>query len=197
MTPPAPSLYPKPGVVALEALVLERPPTLGRSRLLCIDGPAGSGKTTLAAELGQVMAGPLRSVDTLHMDDFYEGWSGLDRAGELEPRIITQALHPLSEGRPGRWQRYDWKAGRRDEWVDLLVPDLLIMEGCGAGAVAYAEHITALVWVEAARDTRISRGLARDGEATLPLWLAWMDSEARHFAANRTRERADVAWVTG
>ena len=39
-------------------LALRRPPTLGDGRLVCIDGPAGSGKTTLAAEVAALVAEP-------------------------------------------------------------------------------------------------------------------------------------------
>jgi hypothetical protein len=48
------------------------------------------------------------------------------------------------------------------------------------------------VWVEAPDDVRLQRGLARDGEAMRPQWLAWMRAEADHFAAEATRDRADV-----
>ena len=42
----------------------------GESVVITIDGPAGSGKTTLAKELSSV----LDSCYTIHMDDLYEGW---------------------------------------------------------------------------------------------------------------------------
>jgi uridine kinase len=197
MTQQPASVYPGADLAALADLVRERPHTLGTSRLVCIDGPAGAGKTTLAAELQQLMTRQALSVASLHMDDFYEGWSGIDRASQLEPRLLDQVLRPLATGRPGRWQRYDWAAGQFAEWLELPVPDVLIIEGCGSGALAYAAYITVLVWVEAEPSTRIARGVERDSEAVLPQWLRWMDSEARHFAANGTRGRADVLLSTG
>lgn len=184
-------------VAALAALVSQRQPTLGRSRLVCVDGPAGSGKTTLAAALEQEMAQQHLSVTTLHMDDLYDGWSGLDRSPELESRLLDQALRPLAEGRPGRWQRYDWAAGEFTEWLDVPVLEVLILEGCGSGALAYSAYISVLVWVEAGRATRVARGVDRDGDAALPHWRGWMESEARHFAANQTRGRSDVVLETG
>jgi uridine kinase len=177
------------------ALTQARPPTVGRTRLVCVDGPAGSGKTTLAGALERRFGRDRLSVATLHMDDFYEGWSGL--RPEIETRIVAQVLKPLADEHPARWQRYDWIAEAFAEWRDLPPTDVLILEGCGSGALAYDPYRTVLVWVEADRDTRMQRGMDRDGPAMAAHWEAWMESEERHFAANRTRERADVVLRTG
>ncbi len=51
---------------------LSRPPTLGAGRLVCVDGPAGSGKTSLADAVARRTA-----AQVVHMDDLYGGWDGL------------------------------------------------------------------------------------------------------------------------
>jgi dephospho-CoA kinase len=68
------------------------------------------------------------------------------------------------------------------------------VEGVGSGGRAdgYAAAVTCLVWVEAASDVRTERGLRRDGEDQTEHWLAWQRQEARMFARERIRERADV-----
>ena len=43
--------------------------------LLAIDGPAGAGKTTLAAKL-EAEYSAHSTVRTIHMDDLYDGWEG-------------------------------------------------------------------------------------------------------------------------
>jgi uridine kinase len=174
--------------------LLVMPPSVGTTRLVAFDGPAGSGKTTFAAAMHEELTSRGLGVVTMHMDDLYEGWTGL-RPG-LEERVLTQLLHPLSEGRRARWQQYDWEAGRFDRWQDLDPPAVLILEGCGSGARAYAPYTDMLVWVEADRDVRIGRGVERDGEQVLPHWLAWMDLENAYFAANDTRARADILLST-
>ena len=171
-------------------LTLSSGPSSGLTRVLAVDGPAGSGKTTLAAQLAEAFDARRLGVVVLHMDDFYEGWEGL--RPDLEPRIVAQVFEPLADGRPGHWQRYDWHAARFDEWIDLPVVDVLVLEGCGSGAQAYDSYRSVLVWVEADRETRVARGVERDGEQVLPQWLAWMDREEAHFRLNATRSRADV-----
>jgi chloramphenicol 3-O-phosphotransferase len=182
---------PAADVDAIVALALSRAATCGRTRVVCVDGPAGSGKTTVAAIAQDAFAAAGSEAAVLHMDDFYEGWEGL--RADLEPRIVGQVFEPLADERAGRWQRYDWHAGAFDGWVDLAVTDVLVLEGCGSGALAYDAYRTALVWVEATSETRLARGMERDGEQMRGHWLAWMEREERHFQLNRTRERADIA----
>ena len=73
---------------------------------------------------------------------------------------------------------------------------LLVVEGVGSGSRAWAPWITALVWVEAAPEIRLARGLARDGEEVREHWLAWTEDEQRLFAREETRERADLVVAT-
>jgi uridine kinase len=166
----------------------QRPATLGGTRLLCVDGPAGSGKTTLAEALARA-AGP-GSALVLHMDDLYEGWSGL--GPELVARVDAGIVAPLRHGQAGAYRRYDWHRQGFAERHAVPPVDLLVLEGVGSGGAAYHDAVTLLVWVEAPRELRIQRGVARDGETVLPFWTAWMEDEDRHFATERTRERADV-----
>lgn len=171
-----------------------RPPRLGTGRLICIDGPAGSGKTTLGETVVDTLVARGSSVSELHMDDFYEGWTGLQ--ADLEPRLLSQVFHPLAQGEAGRWQRFDWHRDMFAEWHDLPPTEYLVVEGCGSGALAYAPYRSLLVFVEADRETRLRRGIERDGPAVEPYWLAWMQREQAHFELNRTRDNADMVVST-
>ena len=164
-------------------LARSREPTLGRGRLVCVDGPAGSGKTTLAAEIGSLTGAPV-----LHMDDMFEGWDGL-------PRITDQLetlLRPLAGGRSGSYRRLDWPG---NAWAEtILVPPapLLVLEGVGSGSASVAELITVLAWVEVPYDLRMARGLERGGIGVADNWRQWAVDEQDLFARERTRERADI-----
>ena len=177
------------------AALTDSPSGLGNARLVAIDGPAGSGKTSLAQRLEGHLTELGRVVTTVHMDDLYDGWTGLNAA--LEDRVVHQLLRPLASGQPARWQQYDWYARRFDRWYDLPPPEVLILEGCGSGANRYASYISTLVWLEAEPETRLARGVERDGEQVREDWVRWMALEAGYFAVNATAQRADLTCHTG
>ena len=163
---------------------MSRTPTLGSGRLICLDGPAGSGKTTWAAGIAQLAP----EATVVHMDDLYPGWSGLP---EVDAQL-DDLLRPLAEDRPGSYRRYDWVAGEFAERVVVDPTPLLVVEGVGCGAARFSDLVTLLVWVEAPEHLRMERGIARDGDAFAPHWEQWAVDEAAVFAREKTRERADV-----
>lgn len=177
-------------VDGLAGRVSRADPLLGPVRLVCVDGPAGSGKTTLADALARALRGAgSGAVAVIHLDDLYEGWSGL---GGVWDRVEAQLLGPLGRGEPARWQRYDWVEGRFAEWHDLPVPDVLVLEGCGSAPRDVDGRAVLRLFVEAPPRLRLRRGLDRDGEAMRAEWVRWQVLEAAHFATEQTRERADV-----
>lgn len=171
-------------VGALAARVEHASPALGPVRLVCVDGPAGSGKTTLAGALAERLGAAV-----VHLDDLYEGWEGLDH---VEERLEQQLLSPLAAGLPGCYQRYDWTEGRFADWVDVPLPRVLVLEGCGSAQRAVASRAVLTVFVEAPAAVRLRRGLERDGEHMRDEWLRWMAVEEEHFDREATRARADV-----
>jgi len=167
--------------------VLAAPPTLGPGRLVCIDGPAGSGKTTLSAAVLDVVD-VVGQAQVVHCDDLLRGWRGLPGlAGTVEA-----LLRPLASGRVGRWRRWDWIEDGWAETHDVAPGGLLVLEGVGSWSPAITDLVGELVWVEAASDLRLDRGIARDGEGMRAHWEQWRRDEDALFARLGTRSRADV-----
>jgi uridine kinase len=171
---------------------LRLPATLAGGRLVCIDGPAGSGKTTFAESVRRAVPAHL-TCRVLHMDDVYPGWSGLE-AGVAAMADGVVAAH--ARGCDGGYRRYDWDAEALAEHVHVPPVDLLVVEGVGSAARAYADHITTVVWLEAEPATRLARGLARDGEAVRGHLVEWRRQEQAWFAREGTRQRADLVLRT-
>lgn len=197
--PPGPD-GPAGPVVDLAELVtrvLDGPSRLGGVRLVGVDGPSGSGKTTLAGRLRAAFhRDPRRPrASVVHLDNLYEGWSGVaaDRGhGTVSQRLREDLLDPLAAGRPGRWRRYDWHAAAFAEWHEVAEPDVLLLEGCGSVDPAYSAHLVLSIWVEAARELRTSRGLARGGVGTQANMSRWQAGEDALFGSRNTRALADL-----
>jgi uridine kinase len=183
---PGRPLSARPAPVAdLAARVLAAPARLGAVRLVCVDGPAGSGKTTVAGRLADALGDAAALV---HFDELYAGWTITGAQGRLQAGV----LGPLSDGRAGSHHRFDWGTRRFAESVAVPVRAVLVVEGCGSSPRALDPWTSLRIWVEAPVDLRLARGLARDGWELEPEWRRWLDTEAAEFAREDTRERADV-----
>ena len=177
-------------VDAVVALARVAAPRCGDTVVVAVDGRSGSGKTTLAlgvrAALAERTAG---EVGLVHMDEIYPGWDGLAAAPGL---LAEQVLGPLSRGEPAAHRLWSWV---RDAWVGTRVVapcPLLVVEGCGSSVGAARPYVAVSVFVEADRDLRRRRGLARDGAAYEPHWDRWATQEDELFEGDRTRRCADL-----
>jgi uridine kinase len=170
----------------LAARLCGETPRLGGVRLVCVDGPGGSGKTTFAGRLVDAL-GPAAGL--VHMDDLYAGWTLTGATARLSAGV----LRPLAAGADGAFHPFDWAAGRfAAAPTPVPVPDVLVVEGCGSSPAALDAWTTLRIWVAAPPDRRRARGRARDGAEHVADWRRWQQREAVWFAADRTRERAQL-----
>jgi cytidylate kinase len=174
-------------VPEIAARLLAELPRCGSTRLVCIDGPAGSGKTTLAGALGVWLDG----APVVHMDDLYEGWAQ-PLGDPLAARVEAWLLIALAAGLPGMHPRFDWALGRYAEWVTVPAAPVVILEGCASASARIRPRASLVVWVEAPIDVRLARGVQRDGPALEGQWRDWQVREEVHFADDGTRSAASV-----
>ena len=173
-----------PEIAEVVRLARSRAPAAGRTRVVAVDGRSGAGKTSLAAALAAALGAPVVAIEYL-----YGGWDGLDHGIDL---LVSAVLEPLATGRTARVPRYDWIAAGWDAPWTLEPPEVLIVEGVGAGALRAAAYESVLVWMEEPAPVRKKRALDRDGETFAPYWDAWAAQEDAMLARERTPERADL-----
>lgn len=157
----------------LAARVRATPPSCGPVRIIAVDGGAGAGKSTLAAQLAAAVPGSA----VLHLDDLLEDWGG---QFTYQARLHEQILLPLSHGRAARYRQYDWVNRRFAPAVELPVPETLIVEGVSA-IWGVGTWLGLGVFLSLDRAARLARWIERDGPVQ-PEWLAWLDAEDRFFA---------------
>jgi len=165
--------------------------------IILIDGRAASGKSSLAAQLKNVLFKELEQAPRLiHMDDLYPGWEGLQLGSFY---LNQQILQPLAAGKPAHWQLWDWQEGERgrtDEpgngWREFSGGTPLIVEGCGAISRVSSELADFRVWIEAPTKIRHARWLERDGEKFNDFWHIWAAQEDEFYQQEKSQQLADL-----
>lgn len=153
---------------------------------LAIDGVAGSGKTTLASKL----CDDLKNCQVVHMDDLYEGWND-PISQRLTTRVIRELLAPFSEQISVRYQKFNWALNKFDKFINLGVPNRLILEGVGAGQREFRKYFSKIIWVEYDPQQGFDRVIARDGEGIKEEMKNFLIDQNKHFNAELTRNAAD------
>jgi uridine kinase len=173
--------------------------------VILIDGPAGSGKTTLANRLAVAWGGtpsggagtydpdsPVPDdapVQILHADDMYEGWDGLPI---LQRILVDQVLQPLSVNGNGEFAMWDWTRNERTHVIRVPHRSLLIIEGVGVAQRAARAYASLVAYVGAPWPERLARGVARDGESMRAQWEVWQCAEEEFLNAEGTLQASDI-----
>ncbi|WP_432207166.1 uridine kinase family protein [Bacillus albus] len=165
--------------------------------IIGIDGCGGAGKSTLANKIQSDFS----TVTVVHMDDFYlpsakivnEHPTNKSIGADFDwKRLLQEVLDPISNGLEGRYKRYDWE---KDSLVgSYIVPasGIVIIEGVYATRQELAGMYDLKIWVNCPRETRIKRGIARDGEAARDMWENnWMVAEDMYVESHKPHEFAD------
>jgi uridine kinase len=163
----------------------------GQTKIIVIDGPAGSGKTTLAKSL----SGLLENCPIIHMDEIYDGWENA-----LSPKtsqdLVEWVINPLLESRSIEFVKYDWYLEKRIEKVVINLPKVLIIEGVGSSSFEISKHASLKLWIEVNKETGINRVLTRDGQQIQEQMKKWQSQESKFFIENNSKENSDI-WIDG
>lgn len=163
-----------------------------------IDGCGGSGKSTFADNIKKECS----NVTIVHMDDFYlpsiqiiktHPTKKLVGADVDWKRVLNQVLIPISQEKEGNYQRYDWETDELAEWQTVPVGGIVIIESVYSIRKELTDKYDFRIWIECPRETRLRRGLDRDGEEAHVMWENnWMISEDIYIKKHEPYERADI-----
>jgi uridine kinase len=157
--------------------------------LITIDGPAGSGKTSLAALIESSLASAGEKVLTIHMDDLYDGWEmALDNS--LRNRLLD-IIHQANERAEIQIPQYIWGESRFADPITVPTPQTLILEGVGSGQSAVRELVDISLWLDCPADIALGRAIARDGDQLSEQLVKWQAQESAHFLLEKTESAAD------
>ena len=171
----------------MAAEVVRRKPISG-IRIVGIDGCSGSGKSVVAARLSARLSAPIIEIDDFVSWDCFADWW---------PRFDAQVLTPLLSGQDAMFQARDWAdwyGSSLGEWKTQPWAPTIIVEGVTCTRLDTVGRLVYAAWVEAPRELRVARGMARDSNfaGKEQLWNRWMAEEDEFFATDATRDRADI-----
>lgn len=163
----------------------------GETKLICIDGPAGSGKTTLANSLSRY----LDNCPIVHMDEIYEGWEDA-LSKKTSNDLYKWVVQPLLDKQVIEFFKFDWALNKRNEKVVIENHPYLIIEGVGSSVKKVSEHACLKIWIEVEQNIGIQRVLNRDGQQIKAQMLNWQIQEMKYFKENKTKENSNI-WIDG
>ena len=177
--------YVNPQLQELKQLLPNLAAKCGECIVITIDGPAGSGKTTLAKDLES----ELNSVHTIHMDDLYEGW-GSTLTSQLTLKLLNILESVKNEGEV-IYSPFDWGTGKLEPELRISAPTYLIIEGVGSGQLAVRDSASLALWIEVPDQMGLARVIERDGPAVADYMPAFLVAQNIHFEKEGTKKSAD------
>ena len=157
--------------------------------LLAIDGPAGAGKTTLAAKL-EAEYSVDSTVRIIHMDDLYNGWN--DGLGQSLTDTLQAITTAYLSGNQCTVKVFNWHLMNFDREEVIAPTDYLILEGVGAAQKVVRDAGAITYWLDIDAETGLQRVLARDGAHIEEEMRQWQIQQSIHFAKDQTRENCEI-----
>jgi len=163
--------------------VLDRIAALSSARafvLVGIGGHGGAGKSTLARSIP--------GAQVVGTDEFWDG-------AEFElSRLRGEVIEPLLRGEPLEYRAFSWELQRPLPEPRAVRPEgVIVIEGVCALHKMFRQAYDLRIWVDAPRELRLARGIARDGEGAREIWEnRWMPNEDRYVERDDPVSAADL-----
>lgn len=167
--------------------------------LIAIDGRCASGKTTLSAELQNILP-----CNVIHMDHFFlrpeqRTPQRLSTAGENvdHERFLSEVLIPLKNGEKVSYCPFDCKTMSFGSQIELDKRKINIIEGSYSCHNALFEHYDFRIFLNVSPEEQMQRIILRDGSEKAKIFLSkWIPLEEKYFKTFNVAERCDYNFVT-
>lgn len=171
---------------------------LSRNRqrvIIGIDGPCGSGKTTLAGRLKEA----LPSCAVIHTDDFFlqPSMRTVERLAEPggnmdRERLYEEVMKRAGEKNGFTYRKYDCQTGAFSP-VDIREASILIVEGSYSLHPDLASHYDLTIFLNIDPEEQLNRLEKRVGKERLSRFVnEWIPLENRYFQALGIASKADI-----
>lgn len=166
--------------------------------VIAIDGPCGSGKSSLADLLAELFPSRI-----LHMDDYYlplqqrsPGWEQIPCENMDLQRFLQEALLPASRGEEILYRPYSCRKGQLTDSRILPAAPLTIAEGSYSHHPLLAPHYDLKIYLTCHHQEQLAR-LARREQSHLDAYLQrWIPLEEAYYRTYLPRhEKKDSSCI--
>ncbi len=172
-------------------------PAAGGTAIVAIDGTGGSGKTTLAGTVAELLDGcPVVAGDDFyrpmpeHEREHLDAEQGYHRYFDWQ-RLRDHVLVPLRAGQAARYQRFDWATGELGPWHEITSTLVVIVEGVYTARPELAPYYHLTVYVDTPREICVQRMRARGQNPEH--WIArWRAAEDHYLRTTWPQTRANL-----
>lgn len=179
-----------------DAEVLEKIRSLAKPAIIAISGFGGSGKSTVAEEIGKKLSIPVIGIDSFtkarDLTD-YSLWENVDFK-----RFEDQVLVPFTRGDSLiTYGHFDWGTDGIHHQEEVKNDGYLIVEGVGLLRPELMKYFSYTIWVDCPLEEAIARGKKRDREVHLnpqdEKWDGiWKKNDLEYLETFTPNEKADL-----
>jgi len=170
----------------------------GEPALVSIDGNCGSGKTTLASLIAELMP-----CNVLHMDDYYlpvmarpVDWNTKPGGNIDYDRFRQEVLEPVRRGEPIICRAFDCGSQTLQPAQTLPEHPLTIIEGSYSQHPDLRDGYALTIFVSCEKNEQLHRLTAREGSYVETFLQRWIPMEERYHKACAVKEHAMVVVET-
>lgn len=181
----------------LDKTLLEMIRSLPKPALVGVSGFGGSGKSSIARKLGEVLGAPVVGVDSFQTKGAFNStfslWGIMDYV-----RLEKEVLRPFRNNEdPIHYGHFDANSESISKTVEIKNDGILVVEGVGLFRPELLSYFSYKIWVDLPIEEAIARGKKRDreeyGNPTDELWDGvWKDNDLQYFEAYKPKEVADA-----
>lgn len=166
--------------------------------VIAIDGMCGSGKSGLAALIGNIF-----DCNIIHMDDFFLPFSQRtpermsETGGNIDyERFVNDVINHLNDN-SFCYKKYDCSSGKFFDETLVNKKPLTVVEGSYSMHPYFGKYYDLAVFLTLDTDLQKSRILARSGEGMLKRFISeWIPMENTYFCKTDTASKAGYVYDT-
>lgn len=177
--------------------IIEKIKSLPTPKIITLSGLGGSGKSSIAKELGVALDAQVVGIDAFQrkgaFDTAYSLWNIMDYT-----RLEEEVLKPfLDKQNIIRYGHFDAKTELISEIVEFKNNGTLIVEGVGVFRPELIKYFIYKIWINVPMEEAIARGKKRDREEyhnpTDDLWDGvWKDNDLQYLETYKPQQMADL-----